>query len=177
MDWARLHAALNDLPAALLLVAVLFELLGAVNRRESLRAAGFWTLLAGVAGALLAVGAGLMAEEAVEESARAHDLMEWHENFAFVVLGVFGVMLLWRLVRRAMGRTETVAYLAAGLVGVAMLIATSRVGGSLVFDHAVGIRTDALQSIQLERRQHADTDTEGHDAEHDSTHEASAPAR
>ena len=27
-DWPRLHAALNDLPAALLLVAVLFDLAG-----------------------------------------------------------------------------------------------------------------------------------------------------
>ena len=42
-DWPRLHAALNDLPAALLLVAVLFDLAGALTRRPSLRTAGFWT--------------------------------------------------------------------------------------------------------------------------------------
>ena len=33
-DWPRLHAALNDLPAALLLMAALFELL---RRRLKLR--------------------------------------------------------------------------------------------------------------------------------------------
>ena len=35
-DWPRLHAALNDLPAALLLVAALFELLAlAPGKRAS----------------------------------------------------------------------------------------------------------------------------------------------
>ena len=33
-DWPRLHAALNDLPAALLIGAVLFDLLAAATRRE-----------------------------------------------------------------------------------------------------------------------------------------------
>ena len=32
-DWPQLHAALNDLPTALLLTAVLFELIGVVVGR------------------------------------------------------------------------------------------------------------------------------------------------
>ena len=39
-DWPRLHAALNDLPAALLLVAVLFDILAAVTKRPSFRHGG-----------------------------------------------------------------------------------------------------------------------------------------
>ena len=54
-DWPRLHAALNDLPAALLLAAVLFDLLGAATRRAGFRQVGFWILIAGAIGA----GAGL----------------------------------------------------------------------------------------------------------------------
>ena len=46
-DWPRLHAALNDLPAALLIGAVLFDLLAAATRREGLRIASFWTLMLG----------------------------------------------------------------------------------------------------------------------------------
>ena len=41
-DWPRLHAALNDLPAALLLIAVLFELASVVLRRPTFRVVGFW---------------------------------------------------------------------------------------------------------------------------------------
>ena len=63
-DWPRLHAALNDLPAALLLVAVLFDLAGAATQRPALRTAGFWTLIAGAVGGALAVISGLQAEGA-----------------------------------------------------------------------------------------------------------------
>lgn len=139
MDWPRLHAALNDLPAALLLAAVVFDIVGAIVRRDSLRAAGYWSLIAGFAGALLAIGSGLMAEDVVTHDDAAHALMERHELVAFIVLGWFGALLLWRLVRRTMRRGETVAYLVAGTFGVVMLVGGARIGGMLVFDHGVGV--------------------------------------
>lgn len=174
MDWPRLHAALNDLPAALLLTAVLFEAAGALVKRDSLRAAGFWTLVAGVVGTGLAIVAGLEAEDVVEHSEQAHDLMERHETLAFVVLGIFGVMLVWRFFRRAMSRTETIAFVTAGVVGVAILIATAKLGGSLVFDHGLGIRTARLHAIVDERagEHHHHADGEEH---HDSTGTAAEP--
>src|SRR2546430_290960 len=49
-DWPRFHAAVNDLPAALLLVTVLFDLGAWLTKRESLKAAALWTLWAGVIG-------------------------------------------------------------------------------------------------------------------------------
>jgi len=178
MDWARLHAALNDLPAALLLVAVLFDGLGAILRRESLKAAGFWTLVTGVVGTLLAIGAGLMAEDAVEHTGRAHDLMERHETLAFVVLGIFAVLLLWRIIRRTMARTETTMYLTVGVVGIAILVFAAKIGGSLVFDHALGVRTERLQAIQQERQTAGPAEHEHEQGEeHDSAGAAAQPAR
>ena len=171
-DWPRLHAALNDLPAALLLVAVLFEILGALNKRDTLRAAGFWTLVTGVAGALLAIGSGLMAEDVVEHTDEAHEIMERHETLAFIVLGVFGVMLLWRLVRRAMVPAERSAYLIVGIAGVAALVATTKLGGSLVFDHALGLKAAQMHEIIEARGHHQHEHAEGEEHEHP----ASAPA-
>ena len=171
-DWPRLHAALNDLPAALLLVAVLFEILGVLNKRDTLRAAGYWTLVTGVAGALLAIGSGLMAEDVVEHTDQAHEIMERHETLAFIVLGVFGVMLLWRLVRRAMAPAERSAYLIVGIAGVAVLVATSKLGGSLVFDHALGLKAAQMHEIIEARGHHEHEHAEGEEHEHP----ASAPA-
>ena len=57
-DWPRLHAALNDLPAALLLVAVIFDVLAAITKRPALRSAGYWTMIAGAVGGVLAVLSG-----------------------------------------------------------------------------------------------------------------------
>lgn len=166
-DLPQLHAAVNDLPAALLLMAVLFEFLALINRRESLRAAAFWMLVAGTAGAVLAVASGLVAEETVTRSAQAHDLVERHETLAFVVLAVFALLTAWRVVRRAMARRETTAYLTVAMLGVVLLVVTSKIGGSLVFDHALGIRTETLQAVEAERASPAATDE--HEADDDST--------
>ncbi len=151
-DWPRLHAALNDLPAALLLVAVLFDLASAVTRRASLRTAGFWTLVVGAAGAALAVVSGLQAEEHIAHGEAVHRAMETHEELALITLGVFVVLALWRIVReRRMGSTERAVVLAASVGGLMALLATAVYGGKLVFDHAAGIPTEVLQAEMHER--------------------------
>ena len=151
MSWPNLHAALNDLPAALLLVSLVFEIFGALLKRDSLKATAFWTLLAGVIGAVLAGLAGLMAEKRVEQSVRAHDLIERHETLAFVVLGLFFALLLWRTVRRTLSKQEQTIYITIAAIGVVLMMITARVGGSLVFGHGLGIPTAKLDSIRAER--------------------------
>src|SRR3977135_1894277 len=49
-DWPRFHAAVNDFPAALLLVTVLFDLGAWLTKRDSLKSAALWTLWVGVIG-------------------------------------------------------------------------------------------------------------------------------
>ncbi|HEU4954987.1 MAG TPA: DUF2231 domain-containing protein [Gemmatimonadales bacterium] len=144
-DWPRLHAALNDLPTALLVTAVLFELLALATRREAFRQVSFWTLIVGALGGIAAVLSGLQAEEHIAHGDAVHRVMETHETLAFVTLGTFAVLALWRLLRdRRMGTGERALALAAMLVGTGVLIATASYGGRLVFDHAAGIPTDAL---------------------------------
>ena len=151
-DWTRLHAALNDLPAALLAAAVAFEIAWMMTRRHSLRAAGFWTLLAGVLGTIAAVVAGLLAENIIEHDDVAHAVMEQHKTLALVTLGVFTLLAVWRVVRRnADKRGENIAWSLFGVTGVALLVITSQLGGSLTFNHALGIPSDTLKVV-LERR-------------------------
>lgn len=151
-DAAHIHAALNDLPPALLPVAVLFDLLGAVLKRDSLKTAGFWTLMAGVLGTGAAIVSGLLAEDATPHGAEAHAVMETHETLAFIVLGLFGILALWRLVRRgSWSEKEQPVALTAGVIGVALIVVTASFGGRLVFDHGVGIPTAALESALRDR--------------------------
>jgi uncharacterized membrane protein len=154
-DWPRLHAAVNDLPPALLPVSVLFDLLGIWLKRESLRAAAFWTLIAGVLGTAAAIGAGLMAEDVVQHSEAAHTIMGTHKTLAFIVLALFGLLAVWRIVRRGVwSEQEQPIALTAGVIGVAILLYTARLGGELMFDHAVGIPTARLEQIPAERAGH-----------------------
>jgi uncharacterized membrane protein len=147
----------NDLPAALLLVAVLFDLAGGLTRRPPLRVAGFWTLVVGGLGAALAVASGLQAEDHIAHGDAVHRVMETHEKLGLITLGIFAFVALWRILReKRMGGTERSAALVLSLVGTGTLVATGMYGGRLVFDHAAGIPTEVLQAEIHER-------SEGHD--------------
>jgi uncharacterized membrane protein len=174
-DWPRLHAALNDLPAALLLVAVLFDLASALARRPALRVIGFATMLAGAVGGALAVVSGLQAEEHIAHGEAVHRIMETHETFALITLGIFALLALWRVLReKRMGGAERGVTLALSLIGLGVLIATAALGGRMVFEHAAGIPTQVLQDEIHERAEgHHHHGGEADEPDHD--HAAPAP--
>ena len=151
-DWPRLHAALNDLPIALLLMAVLFDLLALATRRQSFRQVSFWALVVGAVGGAAAVLSGLEAEEHISHGDAVHRVMETHEMLGFVTLGVFGILALWRIVReRRMGTGERAFGVVLSIVGAGVLFATGFYGGKLVFEHAAGIPTGVLEAELRER--------------------------
>lgn len=151
-DWPRLHAALNDLPTALLVTAVFFDLLASFTRRLILRQVAFSTLMVGVVGAGLAVISGLQAEEHIDHGEAVHQLMGTHEDLALITLGVFAVVALWRLIReKRMASVERGLVVALSLAGVGLVMATGFYGGKLVFDHAAGIPSPVLESELHER--------------------------
>jgi uncharacterized membrane protein len=151
-DWTRTHALLTAFPVALLSVAVLFELGAIALKKETLRRTGFALLLVGTLGAAAAVLAGRQAEENVAHGGPAHELMEHHERLAYITLGTFAVVALWRLAReRKMGGGERFAALLVALGGLLSLSYTGHHGGQLVFEHAAGIPDSTLTSILTAR--------------------------
>ena len=138
--WAQAHAALNDLPAALFVAAVLFDLAGWALKRETLRAVGFWTLWSGVVGGWAAYLAGRMAEDSIDHGEAIHQLMERHERLALYLMILFTVLLIWKLWRR--GRLSPIEDWGArllGIAGVALLVVVANFGGQAVFRHAAGV--------------------------------------
>ena len=151
-DAPRWHALLNDLPAALLLLAVLFDLGAAIWKRESLKWAGIWTLWAGVIGGWLAVVSGNLAEEAIDHGEAIHEIMERHEQMALLTMGVFTVILGWKMLRRfAMPVQEEAITRFLGVVGVAGLLWIGVLGGRMVFEHAAGIPNERLRAELIDR--------------------------
>jgi uncharacterized membrane protein len=158
-DWPQLHAALNDLPTALLLTAVLFDLAALVGRRPGLGQVSFWTMIIGAVGGIAAVLTGLQAEDHIAHGDAVHRVMETHAQLGLITLGVFGVLTLWRILReRRMRLLERSAMLLLSLGGVGILFATANYGGRLIFQHAAAIPSTVLQAELRER-------TEGHSHE------------
>jgi uncharacterized membrane protein len=170
-DAPRWHALLNDLPAALLLVAVLFDLAGAIYKRESLHWAGIWALWTGVIGGWAAVIAGELAEEALQHGEAMHRIMERHEQMALLTMGVFTIVLLWKMARRfALPAQEQALTRALSIVGLLGLAWTGILGGKLIFEHAAGLPTETLEAEMRNREAgHAHEAGEMHDSTADTT--------
>ena len=165
-DAARWHAVLNDLPAALLTAAVLFDLAAAATKRESLMWAAIWTLWAGVLGGWIAVAAGELASKSIEHGEAIHEIMEKHETMALLTMGVFTVVLGWRLVRRfQMPAQELALTRMLSVVGLLALVWTGVLGGRLIFEHAAGIPTQKLQT-EIENREAGHHHEAGEEPEH-----------
>jgi uncharacterized membrane protein len=170
-DWPRLHAALNDLPAALIVMGALLTLVNQFLQRDTLRAASYWMVVLGWLGAIAAVIAGLQAEDVVAHGGATHEAFERHELLGLITLGVITAVALWRIVReRKMGRGEQSALMGLTLAAAGLVVSTSQIGGDLVYDHALGIETPVLQEAITDR-------AAGHEhaggAAH--THDESAP--
>ena len=151
-DWPRFHAAVNDLPAALLFVTVLFDLGAWLTKRESLRAAALWTLWAGVIGGWVAVIAGLQAKEVIEHGDAIHELMETHETLALTTMGIFTAVLAWKLFRRArLSPAEDTALRLLSVAGLVGIVWTGMLGGRLMFEHGAGIPAATMRA-EMENR-------------------------
>ncbi len=154
-DMPRWHAVLNDLPAALLVVSVLFELAAWAFKLESLKWAALWTLWAGVIGGWAAVIAGELAEDAIanDHSEAIHELMETHETLALVTMGVFTAVLGWKLWRRFnVTPLEDMVLRVLSVAGLVLVILTGVWGGKMMFEHAAGIPTKTMQT-EMENRE------------------------
>jgi uncharacterized membrane protein len=177
-DAARWHAMLNDVPAAVLTIAVLFDIGALVTKRESLMWAAIWTLWAGVIGGWAAVIAGELASDSIEHGEAIHEIMENHETMALLTMGVFSVVLVWRLLRRFQMPSQELAITRfLSVLGLVGLIWTGVLGGKLMFEHAAGIPVKTMQAEILDRaagHHHEAGEEHEHDAPIDTT-KATAP--
>ena len=137
-----LHPILVHFPIALLFVSVLFDLMGAALSRDSFREGALWLLGLSLIGGIAAAIAGDMAEDTAEKAGISESLIETHEMWAQITLGVMALLLLSRLLLRNRFSTRTLAaYLVVAAMGLIALIATGHTGGDLVYKHGAGTNT------------------------------------
>jgi len=152
-SWDALHPLVIHFPIALLLIAPIFVLLGALLQpakgRPYLLAATVLLLL-GTAGTFIAVETGEAAGEIAERTAGVQQVLETHESLAertravFSILSIIFIALvafpMW--VKKADHRMSTtvlpLAFLVLYSAGILLLLNTAHNGGRLV--HEFGVR-------------------------------------
>lgn len=152
-SWDGLHPLIIHFPIALLLIAPLFILIGAVMQPAKGRAyhlAGLALMCLGTMAVFVAVATGEAAGELAERMAGVKQVLETHEALAertqvvFSVLSVIFAALLFvpRLLKHAESRLVTttlpLAFLVLYSAGMLLLVNTAHNGGRLV--HEFGVR-------------------------------------
>src|SRR6266550_2510267 len=104
-------------------------------------------------GGWVAVLAGLQAEDVIEHGDAIHELMETHETVALTTMGIFTVVLGWKLFRRSkLTSAEEAGLRVLSVAGLVAIIWTGVLGSKLMFEHAAGIPNATLQA-EIENRE------------------------
>src|SRR5439155_1270674 len=78
----------------------------------------------------IAAAPGLQAEDVIEHGEAIHGLTETHEPLGLVTMGIFAVVLAWKLFRRAkLGGAEEAVLRLLSLAALARMVWTARIGG------------------------------------------------
>jgi uncharacterized membrane protein len=134
------HPLVVHFPIALLMASVLFDMAAYWGRQEIFEKVAKWNLALGVLAGIAAVVSGLLAEESVPQFPVLQETVERHETLAFVTLGVFAILFLWRFLKSGKFFAQwRVFYLTLAVIGIWVLGATAYYGGELVYKFGVGM--------------------------------------
>lgn len=161
LDWNALHPLIIHFPIALLLVAPLFVIVGALlpsSRGRSFLVTGFILVFLGSATLFLAVASGEAAARAVSQAPEVRLVLAEHERFAqtsqilfsALTLAFAALLFVPRYLRRELEpklHSELLAvFLIFYLAGALLLVNAARQGTRLV--HEFGITGPAVHAIQ-----------------------------
>src|SRR3990172_9561222 len=137
-----IHPLTVHFPIALLFTSVFFDLLGIITENKNFRQTGFWLLILGLMGGIVAAIFGFWVEEAVEAAGVPEHAVDLHETFAVITLIVFGVLLVFRWwVKNRWSARDRVIYLCTAMLGLLLLGTTGFYGGELVYRYGAGVKS------------------------------------
>jgi uncharacterized membrane protein len=131
----EVHPSLVHFPIALLPVSIGTDLIGRATGNRGLLETARHTIEIAAVGAALAGVSGLVAQEEVNAEGEARDMLITHRNLNILATLAVGTLALWRSRRYR----PSLGYLGLGLAGVAAMTYSAYLGGSLVYEHGVGV--------------------------------------
>jgi uncharacterized membrane protein len=135
----NIHPLVVHFPIAFLVGAALFYFLSWIFRNQTFATTAFLLLIFGTLAAGTAVGTGLYGEEGVmvSRSVREH-LLEMHETFMLVTLGLSIVLSIWALIARPFPKKRRWIFLLFFLVLLGIMTVGADYGARMVYDYNAG---------------------------------------
>ncbi len=146
LDLTHLHPMVVHFPVALILVALLFDVVSLFTQRELFGKMALYLLVLGTLGLIAAFLTGDLAEEGVEKTRALHQVLETHEEAGELTMWFMIVVVAARLAMVYFRRSQGVfqwAALAAMIIGALLVIRTAYYGGELVYKHGAGVQIAA----------------------------------
>ena len=147
----NIHPIIVHFPIALIVVVAICDLIGIISgKRSFILTANIVSIFAGI-GAVMAVISGLFAEKSVWHPGPAHELLETHEMFGFIFLGVIIVTVIFRLAigdkiyDRFAWIGFVLALIASGIVGYGGYL-----GGEMVYTHGAGVMEAQIKTAEAD---------------------------
>jgi uncharacterized membrane protein len=135
------HPMLIVFPLGLFVTAVVFDVLHLATDNEVFGQVGYWNIVAGIVGAVLAAATGLADWTGIPRNTRAKRVGLIHGGLNTVVLLLF--VLVWILRSDNQEHTLSAGLLVVELLALAVAGAAAWFGGELVDRLGIGVHDDA----------------------------------
>ncbi len=155
---AELHPPIVHFAIALTITGVIFDLLGFIFKKESLKHAGFWTFVFGVLSVWGAMFSGEAAEEAVEkfiEGTKIEKIFEPHEELGKFLPWIFTGLGLFRIYLYVKESVKLlIIYFVLALIGIGLIGYQCRLGVKMVYEYGVGVKP-VMEKFPVEVKKHS----------------------
>jgi uncharacterized membrane protein len=140
MNLSPIHPALVHLPLAFVLLSVVADLFARITGKDSLRAVGFWSLLAALIGGVLTVAAGYFDMNHASLSGDTHEYVDLHLKIGWILAIGLTLLTLWRWLIWQRGSPRIGgAYLFVGFLVLALTLFQGWFGGEMVYSYGAGV--------------------------------------
>src|SRR5262245_5304551 len=126
------HPMLVVFPLGLLATSVVWDVCALVTHDPRWGMIGFWTIVAGVVGALLAAVPGFIDWLAIPRGTRARKIGLYHMTLNLFLVALFVLSLLARALTPGGYQAAGFGSMVWGWVGIALAVVSSWLGGELV---------------------------------------------
>lgn len=169
----NVHPLFVHFPIALVLVALVFESMWLLTRREQFRTCATYLLYAGTVSAIATVVTGYIAADSLGHDAPGHEFVHEHRDVMVWMSGFLVVTSLAVLLLRPFREGKARGFLIVVLLGISsLLVYGADKGGRLVFELGTGVNATS-DNLLLQKEEVLDAppaDASGAD-QHASPHE------